>query len=225
MSSEQTITRIILVDDEELLRSGLALILDGAEGIEVVGQASNGRDAVPLIEHERPDVVLMDIRMPVMDGITAVETLAAHQPVGERTPIIMLTAFDTQDFVMRALRAGAVGFLLKTTQPQALVSAVKAAAAGQQILSPQVLQSLVKAQENAEAAPEEVPAQQARALDALSERESEIAQLIATGMSNGEIAAELFISPTTVKTHVKNIMGKLDAPSRIHIAIAVLEGR
>lgn len=219
--SELNKTRVVLVDDEELMRSGLALIIDGAEGIEVVGQASNGREGVALINELRPDVALMDIRMPVMDGIEAVETLASAQPVDDRTPVVMLTAFDTDEFIVRSLRAGAVGFLLKSTRPESLVATVKAAAKGQQLLSPEALGRLL------DLAPTEAEPEPVRnpGLDALSERERETAELIAQGLTNAEIAARLFISPTTVKTHVKHIMDKLDAPNRIHIVIAVLEAR
>lgn len=217
-------TRILIVDDEMLMRQGLSLMLDGADGIEVIGEAANGKEALDFIAQENPDVVLMDIRMPVMDGLETVETLAKRQPTTNRTPVVMLTAFDTDEFVMRALRADAVGFLLKTTPPQGLVNAVKAAATGQQMLSPEVLAKLIA--NEPEHAREPEPAKTVNeGLKTLSEREAEIAELIAQGLGNAEIAARTFISPTTVKTHVKHIMEKLDVPSRIHIAIAVLEGR
>lgn len=218
-------TRILIVDDEMLMRQGLSLMLDGADGIEVIGEAANGKEALDFIAKESPDVVLMDIRMPVMDGLEAVETLAQRQPTANRTPVVMLTAFDTQEFVMRALRAGAVGFLLKTTPPQGLVNAVKAAATGQQMLSPEVLTQLIKQQEQAESTTQHPEPKVHPGLATLSEREREVADMIAEGLGNAEIAARAFISPTTVKTHVKHIMEKLDVPSRIHIAIAVLEGR
>lgn len=218
--------RVIVVDDEELMRSGLRLILDGARDIEVVGEASNGRDAIPLIQRQQPDVVLMDIRMPVMDGIRAVKTLHSAQPADRRTPVIMLTAFDTDEFILSALRAGAIGFLLKTTNPEALVAAVRTAASGQQILSPQVVQRLVSTDRELESPQHRADVSVvAPGLRDLSQRETEIAELVAAGLGNAEIAAELFISPTTVKTHIKHIMAKLDATNRIHIAIAVLESR
>lgn len=213
--------RVVLVDDEPLLRHGLRMILEGAPGISVIGEAGNGKDGVELILAEEPDVVLMDIRMPVMDGIEA--TAQLHSLAGARDiPVVMLTAFDTDEFILHALRAGAVGFLLKTTAPEALVASVRAAAQGQQQLSPKVLENLVGL-----AATPPQPEQemiQPSGLAELSERENEIAQLVAQGLSNAEIAEQLFISLTTVKTHMKHILAKIDGTNRVHIAIAVLGG-
>ena len=213
--------RVVLVDDEPLLRHGLRMILEGAPGISVIGEAGNGKEGIELILAEEPDVVLMDIRMPVMDGIEA--TAQLHSLAGARDiPVVMLTAFDTDEFILHALRAGAVGFLLKTTAPEALVASVRAAAQGQQQLSPKVLENLVGL-----AATPPQPEQemiQSSGLDELSERENEIAQLVAQGLSNAEIAEQLFISLTTVKTHMKHILAKIDGTNRVHIAIAVLGG-
>ena len=213
--------RVVLVDDEPLLRHGLRMILEGAPGISVIGEAGNGKEGVELILAEEPDVVLMDIRMPVMDGIEA--TAQLHSLAGARNiPVVMLTAFDTDEFILHALRAGAVGFLLKTTAPEALVASVRAAAQGQQQLSPKVLENLVGL-----AATPPQPEQemiQPSGLAELSERENEIAQLVAQGLSNAEIAEQLFISLTTVKTHMKHILAKIDGTNRVHIAIAVLGG-
>ena len=213
--------RVVLVDDEPLLRHGLRMILEGAPGIEVIGEAGNGKEGVELILAEEPDVVLMDIRLPVMDGIEA--TAQLHSLAGVRDiPVVMLTAFDTDEFILHALRAGAVGFLLKTTAPEALVASVRAAAQGQQQLSPKVLENLVGL-----AATPPQPEQemiQPSGLVELSERENEIAQLVAQGLSNAEIAEQLFISLTTVKTHMKHILAKIDGTNRVHIAIAVLGG-
>ena len=213
--------RVVLVDDEPLLRHGLRMILEGAPGISVIGEAGNGKEGVELILAEEPDVVLMDIRMPVMDGIEA--TAQLHSLAGARDiPVVMLTAFDTDEFILHALRAGAVGFLLKTTAPEALVASVRAAAQGQQQLSPKVLENLVGL-----AATPPQPEQemiQPSGLAELSERENEIAQLVAQGLSNAEIAEQLFISLTTVKTHMKHILAKIDGTNRVHIAIAVLGG-
>ena len=213
--------RVVLVDDEPLLRHGLRMILEGAPGISVIGEAGNGKEGVELILAEEPDVVLMDIRMPVMDGIEA--TAQLHSLAGARDiPVVMLTAFDTDQFILHALRAGAVGFLLKTTAPEALVASVRAAAQGQQQLSPKVLENLVGL-----AATPPQPEQemiQPSGLAELSERENEIAQLVAQGLSNAEIAEQLFISLTTVKTHMKHILAKIDGTNRVHIAIAVLGG-
>ena len=202
--------RVVLVDDEPLLRHGLRMILEGAPGISVIGEAGNGKEGVELILAEEPDVVLMDIRMPVMDGIEA--TAQLHSLAGARDiPVVMLTAFDTDEFILHALRAGAVGFLLKTTAPEALVASVRAAAQGQQQLSPKVLENLVGLA--ATPTPPEQEMIQPSGLAELSERENEIAQLVAQGLSNAEIAEQLFISLTTVKTHMKHILAKSMAPT------------
>lgn len=232
-----------MADDEALLRQGLVLMLDGAEGIEVVGEASNGKAAVEVVQRVRPDVVLMDIRMPVMTGIEAVGAL---RELGVDVPVIMLTAFDTDSFILRSLEAGAVGFLLKTTAPEALVRSIKAAAAGQQLLSAEVLAKLVGMAGDAGERPGEngnggavrfggtlkgsgsdavaSEAFSATRLEALSPREKEIALLIAQGLGNAEIAEKLFISMPTVKTHVARILEKLQVSNRVQIAIAVLRG-
>lgn len=232
-----------MADDEALLRQGLVLMLDGAEGIEVVGEASNGKATVEVVQRARPDVVLMDIRMPVMTGIEAVGAL---RELGVDVPVIMLTAFDTDSFILRSLEAGAVGFLLKTTAPEALVRSIKAAAAGQQLLSAEVLAKLVGMAGDAGERPGEngaggavgygstlkesgsdavaSEAFPATRLEALSPREKEIALLIAQGLGNADIAEKLFISMPTVKTHVARILEKLQVSNRVQIAIAVLRG-
>ncbi|MFR9838036.1 response regulator [Corynebacterium striatum] len=204
----------VLVDDEELLRRGIRLILEGAGDIEVVGEASNGRDGVQLITQQPPDIVLMDIRMPVMDGIEAVAQLKTAVP---DIPVVMLTAFDTDEFIVDSLHAGAMGFLLKATGPEALVASVRAAAQGQQLLSPKALQNLL-------AIPHAQP-QEPLVLADLSARENEVAQLVAKGLDNNEIAEQLYVSVATVKTHIKHILEKIGGTNRVHIAIAVLEQR
>ncbi|HFG8807522.1 response regulator [Corynebacterium striatum] len=204
----------VLVDDEELLRRGIRLILEGAGDIEVVGEASNGRDGVQLITQQRPDIVLMDIRMPVMDGIEAVAQLKTAVP---DIPVVMLTAFDTDEFIVDSLHAGAMGFLLKATGPEALVASVRAAAQGQQLLSPKALQNLL-------AIPHAQP-QEPLVLADLSARENEVAQLVAKGLDNTEIAEQLYVSVATVKTHIKHILEKIGGTNRVHVAIAVLEQR
>lgn len=201
--------RIIIADDEPLMRQGLRLLLDGAEEITVVGEGSNGREAVSLIATERPDVALMDIRMPIMDGIEAVKLVPD-------TPVIMLTAFDTDQFVLDAMRAGAVGFLLKTTPPRALVNAIISAGQGQQVLSPGIVDKLLQAENKQVRNP---------LLETLTVREGEVAELVAQGLSNAEIAQALFISPTTVKTHIKNVLEKIQGTNRVHIVIAILEAK
>ena len=214
--------RVVLVDDEELVRSGLRLLLSNAPDIEVVAEASNGRDAVATVLDTQPDVVLMDIRMPVMDGIAAVEKILSVHAV----PIIMLTAFDTDSFILRALRAGAAGFLLKSTPPESLMAAVRAAAAGQPLLSPQVVDKLVSMQEPALDDAHSHHTRTARnRLGRLSSREREIAELVAQGLNNQEIADRLVVSMATVKSHMQHILKKIGGTSRVHIAIMVLEAR
>ena len=214
--------RVVLVDDEELVRSGLRLLLSNAPDIEVVAEASNGRDAVATVLDAQPDVVLMDIRMPVMDGIAAVEKILSVHAV----PIIMLTAFDTDSFILRALRAGAAGFLLKSTPPESLMAAVRAAAAGQPLLSPQVVDKLVGMQSPALSDAHSHHTRTARNhLGRLSSREREIAELVAQGLNNQEIADRLVVSMATVKSHMQHILKKIGGTSRVHIAIMVLEAR
>ncbi|MDK8693869.1 response regulator transcription factor [Corynebacterium sp. MSK158] len=214
--------RVVLVDDEELVRSGLRLLLSNAPDIEVVAEASNGRDAVATVLDAQPDVVLMDIRMPVMDGIAAVEKILSVHAV----PIIMLTAFDTDSFILQALRAGAAGFLLKSTPPESLMAAVRAAAAGQPLLSPQVVDKLVGMQGPALDDAYSHHTRTARnRLGRLSSRELEIAELVAQGLNNQEIADRLVVSMATVKSHMQHILKKIGGTSRVHIAIMVLEAR
>lgn len=214
--------RVVLVDDEALVRSGLRLLLSNAPDIEVVAEASNGRDAVATVLDAQPDVVLMDIRMPVMDGIAAVEKILSVHTV----PIIMLTAFDTDSFILRALRAGAAGFLLKSTPPESLMAAVRAAAAGQPLLSPQVVDKLVGMQDPALDDAHSHHARTARNhLGRLSSREREIAELVAQGLNNQDIADRLVVSMATVKSHMQHILKKIGGTSRVHIAIMVLEAR
>ena len=214
--------RVVLVDDEALVRSGLRLLLSNAPDIEVVAEASNGRNAVATVLDAQPDVVLMDIRMPVMDGIAAVEKILSVHAV----PIIMLTAFDTDSFILRALRAGAAGFLLKSTPPESLMAAVRAAAAGQPLLSPQVVDKLVSMQGPAlDDAPSHHPRTARNRLGRLSSREREIAELVAQGLNNQDIADQLVVSMATVKSHMQHILKKIGGTSRVHIAIMVLEAR
>ena len=236
--------RIVLVEDEALMRNGLKLMLHGYNGIEVVGEASNGKEGIEVIQRVHPDVVLMDIRMPVMTGIEAVRAVAQLQGgAGQMVPVIMLTAFDTDEFILDSLKAGARSFLLKTTAPDALHNAICAASTGQQLLSPDVVASLVKlasgsntastrktattaAGEGSTASSGEHPDPALRtAIASLSEQEREIAELIAQGLSNGDIATRLFISLPTVKTHVARVLDKLGVDNRVQIAITMLEAR
>ncbi|MBF0724406.1 response regulator [Sanguibacter inulinus] len=208
---------VLLVDDDALVRSALRLILGGDPAITVVGEASDGLEGVALVESLRPDVVLMDIRMPRLDGLAATERALALQP---DLVVVVLTTFDTDDMVLSALRLGARGFLLKDTPPADLVAAVRAAAAGQPMLSPSVTGQLIAAV----AAPGPRQDAEARArLATLTEREHEVALAVARGQSNAEIAASLFMSVATVKSHVGRLFGKLGVENRVQVAICVHE--
>lgn len=211
-------TRVLLVDDEALLRTGLAMILDSAPGIEVVGEAGDGDAAIRRAAALHPDVVLMDIRMPGRDGISATRALRKDAAAGPQ--VLVLTAFDTDDFVLDALDAGAIGFLLKDTPPEALVASVRQAAAGRPTVGPAALRHLlVAADRTGRRRPAEDP------LAPLSAREREVAEHIASGASNTEIAGALFLSVPTVKTHINRIFAKLGVENRVQVAVRVLEDR
>ncbi|MFF5206480.1 response regulator [Streptosporangium sp. NPDC000396] len=201
-------TRILIADDQEDVRIGFRLILDSQPDMTVVGEAADGRGAVDLARHLRPDVVLADIRMPKLDGLEVTRLLAGQ------TRVIVVTTFDLDEYVHAALRNGACGFLLKRSGPTLLIEAIRAAMAGDTLISPQVTVRLL-AHLRAPAA----PSAPATALaEPLTERELEIARLVAHGRTNAEIAAELFIGAGTVKTHVANIQRKLGAANRVGIA-------
>ncbi|MFE5334869.1 response regulator [Isoptericola sp. NPDC056573] len=208
-------TRVVLVDDDALVRSGLTLILGGDADLEVVATASDGLEALDVVARERPDVVLMDIRMPRLDGIEATRRLRSVPDAR----VIVLTTFDADDMIVEALRAGAAGFLLKDTPPDRLVAAVRAAAAGEPTLSPRVAEQLI-AQITDRSAPDGRRAAAAR-LETLTGRERDVALAVARGLSNAEVAAELYMSVPTVKTHVSRILTKLDAANRVQAAIVV----
>ena len=211
--------RVVVVDDDPMVRTGLRLILGGNSGIEIVAEAVDGQDAVQVVTRTRPDVVLMDIRMPRRDGLSAtVELLALSDP----PRILVLTTFDTDELVLKALRAGAAGFLLKDPPPAQLVQAVRSVAAGQPSLSPSVTAQLIAALAHPETIEAESSRVQAQArLADLTERELEVAQAVGRGHSNSEIAAELFMSVATVKAHVGRLFTKLGVDNRVQIAILV----
>ncbi|MCA5894468.1 response regulator transcription factor [Isoptericola sp. NEAU-Y5] len=208
-------TRIVVVDDDPMVRAGLGLILGGGADLEIVAEAGDGLAAIDVVLREQPDVVLMDIRMPRLDGIEATRRLVARGT----SRIIVLTTFDTDDMILEALRAGAAGFLLKDTPPARLVAAVRAAAAGEPTLSPRVAEHLIAAVTQGSAPDRRRTA--AALVGTLTDREREVALAVARGSSNAEIASELFMSVPTVKTHVSRILTKLDAANRVQAAIVV----
>ncbi|WP_418275601.1 response regulator [Isoptericola jiangsuensis] len=214
------VVSVVLVDDDALVRAGLRLILGGASEVRVVADAADGAEAVEVVGRERPDVVLMDIRMPRVDGLEATRLLMA---LPDAPRVLVLTTFDTDDLVLQALRAGAAGFLLKDTPPERLVAAVLAAAAGEPTLSPSVMAQLM-ARVSAEV-PDPVvrPGSAAQRVASLTDREREVAVVLARGSSNAEIAAELFMSVPTVKTHLSRILDKLGVANRVQAAIMVHE--
>jgi DNA-binding NarL/FixJ family response regulator len=212
--------RVLLVDDDPLVRAGLRMILSAAQDLEIVGEAADGADAVAAVQAQRPDVVLMDIRMPGTDGITATSAL-------RRLPapphVIVLTTFQADDHVLSALRAGADGFLLKDTPPADIIRAVRLVAAGEAMLSPSVTRTLLQHLGNDDAAARQRAA--AERLKVLTERELEVALAVGSGASNAEIAASLFMSEATVKAHVSRLLTKLGVTNRVQIAILVHDAR
>ncbi|MEW1844271.1 response regulator transcription factor [Nonomuraea angiospora] len=204
--------RVLLVDDDALVRAGLSMMLDGAAGIAVVGEAADGQEAITATDAHAPDVVLMDLRMPRLDGITATRRLRARARPPE---VIVLTTFDTDENILHALRAGASGFLLKDTPPPQIVEAVTRVAAGDPILSPRITRRLMERTVAQAGAYERARA----ALAALTPREYEVALSIGRGRTNADISAELAMGITTVKAHVSNILTKLDLDNRTQIAL------
>jgi DNA-binding NarL/FixJ family response regulator len=208
-------TSVVLVDDQQLVREGLCLILELA-GIDVVGEAADGREGVRLVLEHRPDVVLMDLRMPEMDGIEATRRIVA---AGSGTRVLVLTTFEGEELTFRALQAGASGYLLKDAGGARLVAAVEAAAAGEMPLAPEVVARLIASY--VQRPPAALPTQER--LDPLSDRERDVLALIGAGRSNPEIAAELFISLATVKSHVRHILGKLELRDRAQAIVLAHE--
>ena len=209
--------RVLVVDDQALVRAGFALILGTEDGIEVVGEAGNGVEAIDAVQDLDPDVVLMDIRMPVMDGLAATEQICRGGQ--QRRPrVLILTTFDLDEHIYAALRAGASGFLLKDTPPDDLVSAIEIVAAGDALLAPSVTRRLL---EHFGGMPElRVPHP---GIDSLTEREAEVLEHLAGGLSNAEIAEALFVSEATIKTHVSHILTKLDVRDRVQAVVVAYE--
>ncbi len=208
--------KVLLVDDDPLVRAGLVMMLGGAPDIEVVGEASDGTGVATLVRHHAPDVILMDIRMPGQDGLTATEALRSTPGAPE---VIILTTFDADEHVLRALRAGAAGFVLKDTPPEQIVAAIRQAAAGQPVLSPAITRRLIDHVVGTDRGPRRTTA--LRRLDALNEREREVAVEVGAGLSNAEIAGRLYLSVPTVKTHVSAVLSKLGLNNRVQIALLV----
>ena len=218
--------RVLVVDDQDLVRSGFKMILNTYEGIEVVGEARNGARAVEEAQRLRPDVVLMDIRMPEMSGIEACRAITAN-PLLSKTRVLVLTTFDIDEYVYDALGAGASGFLLKDADPDDIAAAIRVVAAGDALIQPSVMRRLVEtfvaARPRAGWGTAEAAEERRRAWASLTDREREILMLVARGLSNDEIAEELFISPATVKTHLARIMAKTDAHDRAQLVVFAYE--
>ncbi|MDJ0955113.1 MAG: response regulator transcription factor [Acidimicrobiia bacterium] len=212
--------RVLIVDDQALVRTGFAMILGTEPDIDVVGEAGNGVEALRAARELRPDVVLMDIRMPEMDGITATRVLCEKEPLATDCPkVIILTTFDLDDYVYDALRAGASGFLLKDTPPEDLADAIRLVAAGDALLSPSITRKLL---EEFTRTPAAAP-QPAAGLQDLTDREEEVLRQLARGLSNSEIAEVLFVSETTVKTHISHILTKLELRDRVQAVVVAYE--
>jgi DNA-binding NarL/FixJ family response regulator len=219
--------RVVVADDQALVRAGFCGIVAATPGLAVVGEAGTGADAVEVTRRTRPDVVLMDVRMPDTDGIEATRQITSSPGVASR--VLILTTFDLDEYVYSALHAGASGFLLKSTQPGELVNAIRVVAGGDALLAPSVTRRLVEEFTRRpvprQAAPEPPPAARmlAVSLDAITGREREVLALIATGLSNSEIATKLSISEATAKTHVGHLLTKLNARDRVHLVILAFQ--
>ena len=216
MAGMTTAIRVLLIDDDPLVRAGLRMILSSAEDLTVVGEVRDGAQAVQAVREHRPDVVLMDIRMPELDGISATKQL---RELPQPPQVIVLTTFHLDDYVIRALRVGASGFLLKDTPPTDIVNAIRVVATGEAMLSPAVTRTLLA--RVADTAINDRRAAATARLAALSDREREVAVAVAAGGSNADIAAQLYLSEATVKAYVSRLLTKLDAANRVQIAILV----
>ncbi|GGS19612.1 DNA-binding response regulator [Actinokineospora fastidiosa] len=209
------VIRVVVVDDQELMRVGFRMVLGAQDDMEVVGEAGDGRAAIAMAEQLRPDVVLMDVRMPVLDGVEATKAITA----AGTSKVLVMTTFDLDEYALSALRSGASGFLLKDTPPAHLVSALRSVASGDAVVSPSVTRRLLDrflGQSGGEL-------RDAKVLDALTEREREVLVLVAQGLSNTEIARKLFLSEATVKTHVGRVLSKLDLRDRVQAVVLAYE--
>jgi DNA-binding NarL/FixJ family response regulator len=212
--------RVVVADDQALVRSGFTVLLSGEPDIDVVGEAGNGAEAVAVAAREHPEVLLMDVRMPVMDGLEATRRITGDESLAS-TRVVILTTFDLDEYVYEALRAGASGFLLKDTLPVDLLNAVRVVAAGDALIAPRITRRLIEefARRPAPAATDSTR----KALDQITEREREVLELVARGRSNAEIAAQLYVSHATVKTHVSRLLMKLDARDRAQLVMLAYE--
>jgi len=208
--------RVLVADDQALIRSGFGMILDAEDDIEVIGEAADGEAAVRAVAELSPDVVLMDVRMPNLDGVEATKRVVASSD----TKVLILTTFDLDEYLFAGIRAGASGFLLKDVPPDQLVDAVRAVARGDGLIEPRMTRRLL---DEFAKRPERIGAAGAKAIDALTDREAEVFKEVARGASNAEIAGRLYISETTVKTHVAHILTKLDLRDRIQAVVLAYE--
>ena len=209
--------RVLVVDDQALIRSGLRLILESEPGLAVIGEGGDGREAVEMAQRLRPDVILMDVRMPVMDGIEAARRIIGAG-LNPEPRIIILTTFDLDEYIYAAIRAGASGFLLKDAPPDDLLRAIRIVATGDALLAPSVTRRLIE-----EFASRPAPDTQPSGMDQLTEREIEVLKSLAAGLSNAEIADALFVSEATVKTHISHILTKLDLRDRVQAVVVAYE--
>ncbi|MDA0562854.1 response regulator transcription factor [Streptomonospora sp. S1-112] len=208
-----TAVRVGIVDDQALVRMGLRVLIEAEDDLEAVGEAADGREAVELVRREHPDVLLMDVRMPVMDGIAALREIAADDRLAA-TRVVVLTTFELDEYVFDALRAGAAGFLIKDSEPTELLRAIRLAAAGESLLSPSVTRSVIST--FVSRVPRDTPRPELREL---TEREREVLALVGEGLSNAEIAERLVVSPATARTHVSRAMVKLHARDRAQLVV------
>ncbi len=209
--------RVLIIDDQALIRSGLRMILEAEPGISVIGEAPDGREGIEAATRQRPDVVLMDIRMPVMDGIDATRRLNTSS-LDPKPRVLILTTFDLDEYVYAAIRAGASGFLLKDAPPDDLIHAIRVVARGEALLAPTVTRRLIE-----EFASRPEPDASTEGMDELTEREIEVLRSLAAGLSNAEIAEALFVSEATVKTHISHILTKLDLRDRVQAVVVAYE--
>jgi DNA-binding NarL/FixJ family response regulator len=207
--------RVVIADDQVLVRAGFTKLLEAEPGVDVIGEASDGQAAVETCRRSRPDVVLMDIRMPVLDGIAATRQITAHLP----TKVLVLTTYDLDEYVFTALQAGASGFLLKDSPPDHLIHALQVVASGESLLSPRITGRLVHEFVSLRSSYRDASAELSR----LTDREREVLPLLARGMSNAEIAAHLFLGESTVKTHVASILDKINVRDRVHAVVFAYE--